>query len=100
MGRIISKTGKQVRPKNALKGKRFRCAKCRKRSPKPVKTSAPWYCPNCLNHQDKATASESGVAGKLSPAELLHLGPQSRFRRHSDVAGCDLSVLEDQQRRD
>ena len=25
--------------------------KCRKRSPKPVKTPAPWYCPNCLSQQ-------------------------------------------------
>ena len=40
--------GKKARPKTAVKGKRFHCAKCRKRSPKPVKTPAPWYCPNCL----------------------------------------------------
>ena len=31
-----------------LKGKRFLCAKCRKRSPRPVKTPAPWYRPACL----------------------------------------------------
>jgi hypothetical protein len=33
-----------------VKGKRLHCAKCRKRSPKPVKAFAPWYCPNCLKH--------------------------------------------------
>ena len=52
MGRIIHKSGKKIRPKTAVKGKRYRCAKCRKRSPKPVKTPAPWYCPNCQGQQD------------------------------------------------
>jgi len=42
------RTGKQTRPKTAVKGKRYLCAKCRKRSPKPVKEPAPWYCPKCL----------------------------------------------------
>jgi hypothetical protein len=50
MGRIVHRTGKQHRPKTAVKGKRFRCAKCRKRSPRPVKAPAPWYCPRCLGH--------------------------------------------------
>jgi ribosomal protein L37AE/L43A len=48
MGRMIPRTGKQTRPKTAIKGKRYRCAKCRKRSPRPVKTAAPWYCPKCM----------------------------------------------------
>lgn len=48
MGRSIPRTGKRVRPKTAVKGKRYLCAICRKRSPKPVKTPAPWYCPKCL----------------------------------------------------
>jgi late competence protein required for DNA uptake (superfamily II DNA/RNA helicase) len=48
MAKNIFRTGKKTRPKTAVKGKRFRCAKCRKRSPKPVKTPAPWYCPNCV----------------------------------------------------
>lgn len=52
MAKNIFRTGKKVRPKTAIKGKRYHCAKCRKRSPKPVITLAPWYCPNCLN-QDK-----------------------------------------------
>jgi hypothetical protein len=49
------RTGKQTRPKTALKGKRYRCARCRKRSPKPVKTAAPWYCANCLRAKDNST---------------------------------------------
>ena len=44
----IPRTGKRLRPKTAVKGKRYLCAKCRKRSPRPVKTPAPWYCPRCL----------------------------------------------------
>lgn len=48
MARMTHKTGKRTRPKTAIKGKRYRCAKCRRRSPKPFKTPAPWYCPNCL----------------------------------------------------
>jgi hypothetical protein len=48
----IPKTGKKTRPKTAVKGKRFLCAKCRKRSPRPVKTPAPWYCPACLKQID------------------------------------------------
>ena len=59
MARNILRTGKQTRPKTAVKGKRYRCAKCRKRSPKPVKTPAPWYCPNCLKEKDPAVISES-----------------------------------------
>jgi hypothetical protein len=47
MAKSFPKTGKQLRPKTAVKGKRYLCAICRKRSPKPVKTPAPWYCPNC-----------------------------------------------------
>ena len=52
MARNIFKSGKKARPKTALKGKRFLCAKCRKRSPKPVMTPAPWYCPNCLKEKE------------------------------------------------
>ena len=53
MARNFPRTGKKVRPKTAVKGKRYRCAMCRKRSPKPVKTPAPWYCPNCLKQKDQ-----------------------------------------------
>jgi hypothetical protein len=61
MARNFPRTGKKTRPKTAVKGKRFLCAKCRKRSPKPVKTPAPWYCPNCLKENDTSTPGiESG----------------------------------------
>jgi len=53
MVKNFPKTGKKVRPKTAVKGKRFLCAKCRKRSPKPVKTPAPWYCPNCSKENEE-----------------------------------------------
>ena len=48
MPKNIPRTGKRLRPKTAVKGKRYLCAKCRKRSPRPVKHPAPWYCPRCL----------------------------------------------------
>jgi hypothetical protein len=59
MVKNIPKTGKKSRPKTAVKGKRFLCAKCRKRSPRPVKTSAPWYCPSCLKEID--ASNETGA---------------------------------------
>jgi hypothetical protein len=52
MAKNIFRSGKKARPKTAVKGKRFLCAKYRKRSPKPVKTPAPWYCPNCLKEKE------------------------------------------------
>jgi rubrerythrin len=55
MAKNFPRTGKQVRPKTAVKGKRYLCAKCRKRSPNPVKTPAPWYCPNCLKEKEEST---------------------------------------------
>jgi hypothetical protein len=54
MAKNILRSGKKTRPKTAIKGKRYRCAGCHKRSPKPVKTPAPWYCPNCLKQQDSS----------------------------------------------
>jgi hypothetical protein len=57
MAKNFPRTGKKVRPKTAVKGKRFLCAKCRKRSPKPVKAPAPWYCPNCLKENDDVLAA-------------------------------------------
>lgn len=53
MDKNIPRTGKQMRPKTTVKGKRYLCAKCRKRSPKAIKTPAPWYCPACLNLTSK-----------------------------------------------
>jgi hypothetical protein len=58
MAKNIFRTGKQTRPKTAVRGKRYRCAVCRKRSPKPVRTPAPWYCLNCLNQRREAQAQE------------------------------------------
>jgi hypothetical protein len=52
MGEKILKTGKKTRPKSAFKGKRFRCASCHRRSPKPVKTPAPWYCSTCARQRN------------------------------------------------
>ena len=47
MGERRDTSGRRVRQKTAVRGKRYLCAICRKRSPKPVMTPAPWYCPNC-----------------------------------------------------
>ena len=47
MAKNVFRTGKQIRPKTAIKGKRYRCAKCHKRSPRAVTEPAPWYCPAC-----------------------------------------------------
>jgi hypothetical protein len=52
------RTGKKTRPITALKGKRYRCAVCRKRGLKPVKTPAPWYCPTCLSLKTLPQTSE------------------------------------------
>jgi rubrerythrin len=49
MGQKAKKEHKK--PKTAIKGKRYRCAICRKRSPRPIKEPAPWYCPNCENQK-------------------------------------------------
>ena len=48
MGEKHDRSGKRVRPKTAPKGKRYLCARCRRRSPTAVFTPAPWYCPNCV----------------------------------------------------
>ena len=56
MPRRVTESGKRNRPKTAVKGKRYLCAGCRKRSPKPVKTPAPWYCPKCLAEREEAQA--------------------------------------------
>lgn len=61
MTRNIFKTGKRTRPKTTVKGKRYRCARCRKRSPKPVKTPAPWYCPRC-SQLDTVQVSDTGLS--------------------------------------
>lgn len=47
MGEKVDRSGKKVRPRTAERGKRHLCARCRKRSPRPVFGPAPWYCPKC-----------------------------------------------------
>jgi hypothetical protein len=62
MSKNFPKTGKKARPKTAVKGKRYLCAGCRKRSPRPVKTPAPWYCPACvreINALDEAAMKQT-----------------------------------------
>ena len=62
MPKNFPRSGKQLRPKTAVKGKRFLCAKCRKRSPKPVKTPAPWYCPKCQQERTEAIGRRSAAS--------------------------------------
>ena len=64
MVRNFSKSGKKARPKTAVKGKRLHCAKCRKRSPRPVKTPAPWYCPECLPKNDAVSPESEADIGQ------------------------------------
>jgi hypothetical protein len=52
MGEKRDRSGKRVCPKTAVRGKRYLCAVCRNRSPKPVTTPAPWYCPKCVQQAD------------------------------------------------
>ena len=74
MARNILRTGKQTRPKTAMKGKRYRCAKCRKRSPKPDKMPAPWYCPTG-SPQEAIPVSDTGL---FSPALSANASNTSR----------------------
>lgn len=54
MFKNIPRSGKRLRAKTAIKGKRYRCATCHKRSPRAVKKPAPWYCPKCLAEKEAA----------------------------------------------
>jgi len=47
-------SGERLCWRSTARGKRYLCAKCRKRSPRPVKTPAPWYCPRCLAEREAA----------------------------------------------
>jgi ribosomal protein L37AE/L43A len=62
----IPRTGKRDRPKTAIKGKRYRCATCHKRSPRPVKTPAPWYCPKCAAAKEEAFLAISATPERTS----------------------------------
>jgi len=48
VGRNIPKSGKKTRPRTAPRGKRYLCARCRKRSHRAVISPAPWYCSKCI----------------------------------------------------
>ena len=64
----IPRTGKRHRPNTAIKGKRYRCATCHKRSPRPVKTPAPWYCPRCAAEKEERFRSIDATVDAASPA--------------------------------
>ena len=64
----IPRTGKRHRPKTAIKGKRYRCATCHKRSPRPVKTPAPWYCPRCAAEKEERFRTIDATVDAASPA--------------------------------
>lgn len=96
MDRNILRTGKKSRPKTAVKGNRYRCAKCHKRSPKPVKTPAPWYCPKCRIALEgergfdapETTASRSPSSDGINDPRPLVPGVQ--LRQH---VGLDLVAV-------
>ena len=69
MAEKILRTGKKMRPKSAIKGKRFRCAMCHRRSPKPVKTPAPWYCPACVKQKEELDRRQANLL--KNPAAAL-----------------------------
>lgn len=57
MGERRDTSGKQVRARTAIRGKRYLCAKCRKRAPQAVITPAPWYCEKCLAAKEAREAA-------------------------------------------
>jgi adenosine/AMP kinase len=71
MARFL-RTSKETRPKTTVKGKRYLCAVCRRRSPKPVKTPAPWHCPICLKQKEQAAIL--GVVDGFSPKGIEDKG--------------------------
>jgi hypothetical protein len=84
MAEKVLRTGKKMRPKSAVKGKRFRCAMCHRRSPKPVKTLAPWYCPICARQKEELDRRQANLlknpASGLSWDEVVKR-VRSRYRR-------------------
>jgi ribosomal protein L37AE/L43A len=87
MAKSILRTGKKVRPKTAVKGKRFRCAKCRRRSPKPVKTPAPWYCPHCLTRKESAFSPASPCGSRLKIISIVDQQEPSTARKAPSISG-------------
>jgi hypothetical protein len=68
MGEKVDRTGKNVRPKTAERGKRYLCAKCRKRSPRPVYGPA-LVLPEVLT-DDRSTADRLAVP-QLDPCRRV-----------------------------
>jgi hypothetical protein len=66
MGEKRDTSGKRVRPKAAPRGKRYLCAKCRKRSPVSVATPTPRYCPRFAG-QPRDPSPETDVTSEESP---------------------------------
>lgn len=82
MPKNIPRTGKRDRPKTSVRGKRYLCAKCRKRSPKPVKHPAPWYCPRCLTE----IAAKEAARAKLIESQLAAVHDHGKTKTgHVDV---------------
>jgi hypothetical protein len=67
MTKNFPKSGKKTRPKTAVKGKRYLCAKFHKRSPKPVKAPAPWYCPACLKEIEPSEEKSATTWSEINP---------------------------------
>jgi hypothetical protein len=65
MGEKRDDSGRRERAKTAPRGKRYLCATCRKRSPRPVFTPAPWYCPKCSGAAPPA--GPRGEGGPVTP---------------------------------
>ena len=63
MGEKRDTSGKRVRPRTAPRGKRYLCATCHKRSPRPVFTPAPWYCSRCGPGAGGAGSTDDPPAG-------------------------------------
>ena len=86
MAKNIPRSGKQVRPKTAVKGKRFLCARCRKRSPRRVTTPAPWYSPNCLKETDApAHGLKASNRDVVRGGTALHEVDQGELGEHPAV---------------
>lgn len=53
------KREKRKKKTAAPKGKRYRCTICRKRAPR--KTTAPYYCPDHLDHKNDDSVEKEAV---------------------------------------
>jgi hypothetical protein len=58
-GEELSQDRQKAAPENRREGQTLPLRQVPQAQPEPVKTLAPWYCPNCVN-QKEALASEQG----------------------------------------